>query len=94
MDVTKNAKWTNDCQGKQDLDFPIIQAYTRYYPDFTAICTIVMCPDEYGGDGVELCDSGIISGTDDTDIKKKVRVWYNSRYIDALRKAMEETKEK
>lgn len=89
MNVTKNAKWTNDCQGKQDLDFPIIQAYTRYYPDNSAFCEIVMCPDE-GGEGVILCESGLLNGRSEIDIKENVKAWYNNNYLKALRKAMEE----
>lgn len=27
-----NAKWTNDCQGKQDYDGDILSISTRYYP--------------------------------------------------------------
>lgn len=89
MDITSKAAWAKDCQGKQDLDFRIIQAFSRYYPDYTAICSIVFCPDEYG-EGTILCRSGIMRGTDEADIKEKARAWHNSHYKDALRKAMEE----
>jgi hypothetical protein len=32
MELMPRAEWTQDCQGKQDFDGPIISVSTRYYP--------------------------------------------------------------
>jgi len=36
------ARWTNDCQGKQDLDCCLISLSTRYYPDHTSYPSIYL----------------------------------------------------
>lgn len=94
-DITINAKWTRDCCGKQDLDFPIIDAYTRYWPDFSAKCEIVFlssfCVSEYVESELKpiiLAQSEILYGTNEEDVKQKVRCWYNSHIIDAMEKAL------
>ena len=89
MDITKNAIWTHDCQGKQDLDFRIIHAFTRYYPDHSAICSIELCRDE-AGEGITLCESDIMHGHSEGEIKQMVREWYNAHILDAFKKAIEE----
>ena len=89
MDITKNAIWTHDCQGKQDLDFRIIHAFTRYYPDHSAICSMELCPDE-AGEGITLCESDIMHGHSEGEIKQMVREWYNANILDAFKKAIEE----
>lgn len=96
MDITRNAIWTPDCCGKQDLDFNIIRADTRYYPDFTAICCISLCPGDYypkyreyieQHDSITLVKSDWISGESEDEVKAKVLVWYNDNILIALEKA-------
>lgn len=97
IDVTCNARWTLDCCGKQDLDFSIIDCNTRYYPDYSAICDITFLNNfchsnnEYIDSDIkplELCESGILYGNSEIDIKQKVRNWYNNNIIDAMEKAL------
>ena len=97
MDITRNARWTSDCCGKQDFDFEIIHADTRYWPDLTALCTFFLCPGKYypkdGGfieeyDAVKLVESDYIRGDSEEEVKLNVRKWYNEHIIEALEKAI------
>ena len=96
IDVTANAIWTKDCQGKQDLDFSMIDCDTRYYPDFSAICNITFRPEfnAYLGDYVSkgeeymLAQSEVMYSTSEKDIKAKVRRWYNRNMVIALKRAI------
>ena len=97
IDITKNAVWTRDCCGKQDLDFGIIDAYTRYWPDYSAQCSIVLRPEfnwstgdypERGGE-YTLIESEIMRCKSEKSIKAKVRRWYNTHIIAALHKAID-----
>ena len=38
IDITRNAVWTEDCGGKMDLDFPVLDCDTRYWTDNTCKC--------------------------------------------------------
>lgn len=103
-DITINAAWTTDCCGKQDLDFSFINANTRYYPDFSAICEIVFldnfchnrrCGEDWDGyvesdyKPVSLAISSIIRGANEADVKQKVNQWYNDNICSAIDKAKE-----
>ena len=104
IDVTANARWTHDCQGKQDLDFTIVDCDTRYYPDYSAFCSITFlynfCRNWRAGDGyedgyvesdiepIELAKSDLLWGKSEADIKQKVKDWYNDNMIDAMEKAL------
>lgn len=97
IDVTCNSKWTSDCCGKQNLDFPIINCDTRYYPDHSASCIIIFLynfcynDEDYVNSDIkplELCKSGLLRGNSEMDIKQKVREWYNNNIIDAMEKAL------
>ena len=100
MDITINSKWTLDCSGKQNLDFPIIDANTRYYPDFSAVCEITFLSNfcafaRQGEEYVEsdfipivLEKSGLFFGESEEDVKQKVKDWYNSHIVSAIGKAL------
>ena len=98
FDITANARWVKDCQGKQDLDFSIIDADTRYWPDFSAQCRIKLRPEfnPHTGTYVEdrraaqehvLCESEIFLAKNEYQCKRKVRKWYNRHIVEALEKA-------
>lgn len=104
IDTTCNARWTKDCQGKQDLDFSIVDCDTRYYPDFSAFCNITFlhnfCSNHRTGDGydspyvesdiepITLAESELLRGKNEADIKQKVKDWYNNNMIEAMEKAL------
>ena len=100
MDITINSKWTRDCCGKQDLDFPIIDANTRYWPDFSASCEIVFlnnfCASAPSSENyvetdfkpIVLEESGFIYGESEEDVKEKVKKWYNEHIVSAVEKAL------
>lgn len=104
IDVTSNARWTYDCQGKQDLDFRMVCCDTRYYPDYSAFCNIrfmdnfceeFKSSDESDNPYVEsdiepitLAKSDLLYGNSEVDIKQKVKDWYNSNMIEAMEKAL------
>ena len=100
MDVTKNAIWTTDCCGKEDLDFQVINCDTRYYPDNSVICSIIFLskfhkqPDENGnnysnGEDYTLLESDVIYGESKEDCIRIVRDWYNNNVPKALQMALE-----
>lgn len=97
FDITRNAVWTKDCCGKQDLDFSLISCSTRYWPDHSALCEFILRPEynysieDYSGRGDEyiLIESEIMKSTSEKAIKAKVRRWYNQHAIEALNKATE-----
>ena len=106
MDITVNSRWTSDCCGKQDLDFPIIDTNTRYWPDYSASCEIVFLDNfcinakveedpyvESDYKPVTLAESGIIYGKSEADVKEKIRQWYNDHVVEALEKALKIIKE-
>ena len=82
-------KWALDCGGKQDLDMPILQISTRYYPDFTAIPSFILCDDtiddDYSDYKLLLAPKDYIRGISEEDCKIKVKQWY----IENLRNAIE-----
>lgn len=104
IDTTCNARWTSDCQGKQDLDFSIVSCDTRYYPNYSGLCNIYFmsnfCWNFRPGDGyndayvesdlepIILAQSEILYGNSEADIKQKVKDWYNDNMIDAMEKAL------
>lgn len=103
MDITRNAVWTKDCCGKEDLDFNIISASTRYWPDHSALCSILFvggnCYNqlEYQWNepysAITLLESDMIKGVDKEDCQRKVREWYNANIKTAIEKALELIKE-
>ena len=99
-DITRHAKWTSDCCGKQDLDFEVLSVSTRYWPDHSAKVTflaegqtirdergIVECP---GYDPI--LESPIIYGSSEEDCKDKVRSWINEHVLEALEKMVNRAK--
>ena len=97
MDITCNAKWTLDCCGKQDLDFSVINAFTRYYPDYTAYCEYIFLHNysynshEYIDSAtkpITLCESDLLHGDSEEDIKNRVKEWYNANILSAMEKAI------
>ena len=100
-DVTCNAQWTTDCCGKQDLDFGIITADTRYWPDHSALCNITFMtnfnPEAKVGEEnyfpevikpVELAKSEIMYADCEETVKQMARKWYNEHIIEAMEKAI------
>lgn len=97
IDITANAQWTSDCGGKQDLDFNFIDCNTRYWADFSAQCgikfmnTFCSTTGQYtkeNSPSFYLAESPIMQGTSETDIKAKVKQWYNENIIAATEKAL------
>lgn len=102
FDITCNAMWTNDCCGKMDLDFPILESDTRYWRDHTAKCHITLLNNfnyevkEYVEDGIEpitIIESDYIEGDTKEECQMKVRKWYNDHIFEALEKAITILKE-
>jgi hypothetical protein len=100
MDVTKNAVWIKDCQGKEDFDFQVISCDTRYFPDYSVICSIIFLScfhssaDEDGnhysdGEDYTLLESDILYGTSKDDCRKIVKDWYNKNVPKALQMALD-----
>lgn len=98
MDITRNAVWTKDCGGKEDLDFNIISASTRYWPDYSAICSILFVGGNYYKEleypwnephrAITLLESDMIWGIDKEDCQRRVREWYNANIKTAFEKAL------
>lgn len=98
IDITANAEWTNDCCGKQDLDFSFIDCHTRYWKDNSAQCDIVFMnnfnPNLENGYAhakspvIYLAKSDIMYGSSEKDIKDKVKSWYNANIIQATVNAL------
>lgn len=89
--------WTNDCCGKMDLDFPIIEADTRYWTDCTAKCHIRLLNnynyqiEEYIKGGIKpitIMSSDYIAGDTKEECQTKVRQWYNDHIIEAMEKTI------
>ena len=100
MDVTKNAVWTKDCQGKEDFDFQVINCDTRYYPDNSVICSIIFLSryhipaDEDGyhysdGEDYTLLESDFLYGKSKDDCRRIVKDWYNENVPKALQMALD-----
>ena len=81
-DITCNAQWTSDCCGKQDLDFDIITADTRYWPDFSVQCRIAFISN------VTLSKSEIMEADSEEEAKMMARRWYNEHVIEAMEMAL------
>ena len=85
--------WTQDCQGKQDLDMPVLSINTRYYPDFTAKPSFMLCDDSIDSDidyTILLEPKGYIVGESEDECKLKVKEWYISNLKNALEKLLED----
>ena len=99
-DFTKHAIWTEDCGGKQDLDFDVLSVSTRYWPDFSARVAFLAegqtRRDERGimeAPGYDpILDSGFIYGESEEDVKYKVREWINRNASVALEKMVSRAK--
>lgn len=100
-DVTCNALWTSDCCGKQDMDFGIITADTRYWPDKSVVCHIEFMSnlnhnacigeDNYFPEiikPVSLARSEIMKADSEEEAKLMARRWYNEHVIEAMEKAI------
>lgn len=97
-DVTVNAVWTYDCQKKQDLDFDFINCSTRYWPDFSAKCEIIMMHNfnhflkqyvESEVKPITLIESDIFYGDSEEEVKEMVKKWYNDNMVLAVQKCLE-----
>lgn len=104
MDVTKNAVWTKDYCGKEDLDFQVIDCDTRYYTDNSVICSITFLncfhiqTDEDGnhysdGKDYTLIQSDILYGKSKDDCRRIVKDWYNENVPKALQMALDKLKQ-
>lgn len=102
FDITCNAMWTNDCGGKMDLDFSILEADTRYWRDCTAKCHIRLLNnynyevEEYVDGGIEpivVLESDYIEGDTKEECQMKVRQWYNDNIFLAMEKVIAILKE-
>lgn len=104
MDVTKNAVWIKDCQGKENFDFQVINCDTRYYPDNSVICSIIflscfhILEDEDGnhysdGEDYILLRSNLLHGKSKDDCRKLVKNWYNENVPKALQMALDKLKQ-
>ena len=97
IDVTRNAVWTDDCCGKKDLDFDLITADTRYWPDNTAQCSLSFIDNikepSGGYERILLIQSDYIKGESHEEVDSLVRKWYNDNAIPAMEKAIKLLKE-
>lgn len=76
------AEWSNDCSGKQDLDFNIISVSTRYWPDYTARPSIYL-----GTKVIHALPRGIyIEGNSEQDCKEKVETWIREKITEIINK--------
>ena len=102
MDITINSRWTTDCCGKQDLDFPILECKTRYWPDNSAICSFIFlgnfvknstvdenCYVDSSFEPIEVLSSNYIYGSSEEDVKSKVKEWYNKNILVAIEKTID-----
>lgn len=96
-DITCNTEWTEDCCGKESLDFGIINAWTRYWPDHSSLCDIEFISNyninHYSGEDsyfpktvepVILAQSGIMYADSEEGAKQAARRWYNENIAGAL----------
>jgi hypothetical protein len=82
--------WTNDCSGKQNYDGRLLWVSTRYWPDFTAHCSIHLCmapaqwpePNDpnhevealYNDDYVTVADA-YFKGDNKAEVQRAVEEW-------------------
>jgi hypothetical protein len=87
---TPCARWTPDCQGKQDYDGRLLDISTRYWPSGyqrngkpsakAAIRLMFGEPDENGyGDSVAWREQGFEADTE-AEVKALVEVWVKDRF--------------
>jgi hypothetical protein len=78
------AKWTNDCQDKQDYDFDVLKVCTRYYGrDYSSIPSIML------GDEVIKEPNEYLFGVSESDCKAKAEQWIDKeleKILDILKK--------
>ena len=74
--------WKGECEGTQDLDFPVLYVTTRYYLDFTSTPTI------YLGETVlfELPDGEYIEGDSEAECKDKTEQWIKEKLSEIIKK--------
>lgn len=80
--ISFEAEWTNDCCGKQDLDFPVVNVSTRYWPDYTAK------PSIYLGEKVlyELPAEIYIEGQTEAECKYKTEQWIKEKLTELIKR--------
>lgn len=91
LDMICEAEWIDDCFGKQDLDFPLLECSTRYYPDFTASPSFLCCTYKDGNKWDFIRILGLhrheyITGICEEDCKMKVKQWYKDNLVKAIKK--------
>ena len=103
IDITRNAVWTEDCGGKMDLDFPVLDCDTRYWTDNTCKCNFRLCSGVYlyrehelhePFEPITILESDYIKGNSKEECQKKARKWYNKHAVHALELAILELTEK
>lgn len=88
IDLIDTAEWTNDCCGKKDLDFPLLQCSTRYYPDMTAYPKFMIynnATDEYEF-FLEAGMDAPITGKNFEEVSIKTRKWYKEHLKEVAEK--------
>jgi hypothetical protein len=89
------AKWTPDCNGKQDFDGPLLTISTRYWPAWkssdnrpSASAAIVVNhgiphPEEEWADYSTLAEADFAADTE-TEVKAQVEAWVREACLDVL----------
>ena len=97
IDITRNAFWTEDCCGKMDLDFSVLECDTRYWTDNTCKCNFRLCPGVYNYhahelhepfEPIKILSSDYIKGATKEECQMKARQWYNEHAVHALELAI------
>ena len=97
IDITRNAIWTEDCCGKMDLDFPVLDCDTRYWTDNTCKCHFRLCSGVWNDKeremnepypAISILESDYIKGETKEECQAKARQWYNEHAIHALELAI------
>ena len=97
IDITRNAVWTEDCGGKMDLDFPVLDCDTRYWTDNTCKCHFRLCSGVYlyrehelhePFDPITILESDYIKCNSKEECQTKARKWYNKHAVHALELAI------
>lgn len=97
IDITRNAIWTEDCCGKMDLDFPVLDCDTRYWTDNTCKCHFRLCGGVFIDrdqewhepyEAIDILESDHIEGATKEECQMKARQWYNEHAVQALELAI------
>lgn len=86
--VMECAKWTPDCSGKQDFDIPLISISTRYWPDHTAVASLMLWENaSTHGDYTELSRENF-NAKSEAELKVQVQAWVKQELVKLYKKVL------